>query len=275
MSSSSPSHKRARTEEAAAPAALAATAASSPLNRMHQDNRYAHYTPDFAALAKQYPDTFGPLCVRACVCPALLRPSCVSCNASLPLCRRPVAYPSPLHTHKPDTASGTLTMSRPRPSSTGATRRRRGRSPPRCSATTSGWPGTSPWSGSARPCPTASTTSAGSATCSSWAALTWMTRRVRETVYTCYACRDPLVWLTCVWAFVRARRSSVSRHSSARPGHRHGRLRHLSLARRAGLRLVLPRYRHRRVRVVAHACRQAGRQACACIDRFFPILILN
>jgi hypothetical protein len=61
MSSSSPSHKRARTEAAAPATAAATTTAAAPLNRMHQSNHYAHYTPDFAALAKQYPDTFGPL----------------------------------------------------------------------------------------------------------------------------------------------------------------------------------------------------------------------
>lgn len=56
-SSSSPSHKRARLgQDAAAPNPTPAM----PLNRMHPDNRYRHYTPDFAALAKQYPDSFGP-----------------------------------------------------------------------------------------------------------------------------------------------------------------------------------------------------------------------
>lgn len=29
----------------------------------HQDSQYRGYKPDFAALAKQYPDSFGPLYV--------------------------------------------------------------------------------------------------------------------------------------------------------------------------------------------------------------------
>lgn len=92
MASSSPTPKRARLDDGPTDAPTSHSEPPPPpplpLNCMHPDNRYRHYTPDFAALAKQYPDSFGPLCVKGgggmslCTPPVLV---CVCVHVRYPI----------------------------------------------------------------------------------------------------------------------------------------------------------------------------------------------